>query len=64
MAEDWNQKFDNIKLSIEDIFISDDKLIGRYTGEITSTSGEKISFSEIDIVSIQNNLITEWWHNA
>lgn len=63
MAEDWNQKFSNIELSIEDIIISGDKLVGRYTGELTSKSGEKKYFSEIDIIKIENNQIVEWWHN-
>ncbi len=63
MAEDWNAKFANIELSVKDVIVSEDKVVGRYTGELTTKSGEKISFSEIDIVRIENNQIVEWWHN-
>jgi predicted SnoaL-like aldol condensation-catalyzing enzyme len=63
MAEDWHKKFKSVKLHIADTIISGDKLVGRYTGECVPHSGEKFSFSEIDIVRIENNQIVEWWHN-
>lgn len=71
MAADWHIAFPDIKLTIEDIVIDGDKLMGRYSGRGTHRgpfvgipgTGAMVSFSEIDVVRFDGDRIAEWWHN-
>jgi len=71
LAADWHIAFPDIKLTIEDIVIDGDKLMGRYSGRGTHCgpfvgipgTGAMVSFSEIDVVRFAGDRIAEWWHN-
>lgn len=71
MAADWHAAFPDMKLTIEDIVVEGDKLVGRYSGRATHggafagipATGTAVSFTEIDVIRFEGDRIAEWWHN-
>jgi predicted ester cyclase len=71
MATDWHTAFPDMKLTIEDVIIEGDKLVGRYSGRGTHrgvfagipATGATVTFTEIDVIRFDGDRIAEWWHN-
>ncbi|MEM5370936.1 ester cyclase [Paraburkholderia azotifigens] len=71
MAADFHQAFPDLTITIEDVIVEGDKLVGRYTATGTHKgtflavppTNSKVQFSEIDIVRFDGNKIAEWWHH-
>jgi predicted ester cyclase len=71
MAADWHAAFPDMKLTIEDVVVEGDKLVGRYSGRATHrgvfagipATGATVIFTEIDVIRFEGDRIAEWWHN-
>lgn len=71
MAAAWHAAFPDMILTIEDVLVEGDKLVGHYSGRGTHrgifagipATGATVRFSEIDVVRFEGDRIAEWWHN-